>query len=48
MLLHWKWPKPPADQSWQPDLMSLLKLEKITFSLRGSTGKFFPAWQQLR
>ena len=47
ILLHWKLPKPPAEQSWQTDLMSFLKLEKIKFSLRGSTGKFYTTWQPL-
>ena len=45
ILLHWKLPKPPADQSWQTDLLSFLKLEKIKFSLRGSVGKFYATWQ---
>ena len=47
ILLHWKSPKPPADKSWETDLMSFLKLEKIKFSLRGSTGKFYTTWQPL-
>lgn len=47
ILLHWKLPKPPAEQSWQTDLMSFLQLEKIKFSLRGSTEKFYTTWQPL-
>jgi hypothetical protein len=47
ILLHWKSPKPPSDKSWETDLMSFLKLEKIKFSLRGSSGKFYTTWQPL-
>ena len=47
ILLHWKLPKPPGEQSGQTDLMSFLKLEKIKFSLRESTEKFYTTWQPL-
>ena len=28
IVTNWKSPKPPADKSWETDLMSFLKLEK--------------------
>lgn len=45
ILLHWKSPKPPSELSWQTDLMLFLKLEKIKFSLRGSTDEFYTTWK---
>ena len=48
ILLQWKLSKPPADWSWQTDVMLFLKLEKVEFSLRETTKKFNLAWQPIR
>lgn len=45
ILLHWKSPIAPGQHAWITDVMSFLKLEKIKFSLRGSTEKFYITWQ---
>ncbi|KAF3840339.1 hypothetical protein F7725_019056, partial [Dissostichus mawsoni] len=37
ILLLWKSPLPPSFKMWLSDTMSLLKLEKIKFTLRGSS-----------
>lgn len=47
ILLQWKSPLPPSFKSWMGDIMSFLKLEKIKFSLRGSSDKFYSHWQPL-
>ena len=47
ILLHWKDPKPPSSNSWLKDLMSFLCLEKIKYSLRGSSDRFDKTWDPL-
>lgn len=45
ILLGWKSPTPPSIAMWLTDIMHFLKLEKIKFTLRGSTKKFLLYWQ---
>lgn len=45
LLLHWKSPKYPSVSRWLRDVMYFLKLEKIKYTLRGCTVKFFHKWQ---
>lgn len=47
ILLQWKSPNPPSNTSWLSDLMSFLSLEKIKYSLRGSTSNFYNRWQPI-
>lgn len=47
ILLHWKANSPPKTRSWLIDLMSFLNLEKIKFTTRGSSDKFYIYWQSL-
>ena len=47
ILLQWKAASPPSAKVWLIDLMSFLKLEKIKFTIRGSTDKFYDYWQPL-
>ena len=47
ILLGWKSPTPPSVAMWLKDIMELLKLEKIKFTIRGSTKRFFSTWQPL-
>lgn len=44
-LLQWKSTKSPSISHWLRDVMSLLKLEKIKYTLRGCTAKFYNKWQ---
>ncbi len=44
ILLDWKSSKPPLVSLWLSDVMLFLKLEKIKYSLRGSTKRFYSAW----
>ncbi len=45
LLLHWKSAKYPSISRWLKDIMFFLKLEKIKYTLRGCTVKFFHKWQ---
>lgn len=45
LLLHWKSAKYPHISQWLKDVMFFLKLEKIKYTLRGCTAKFFHNWQ---
>lgn len=45
LLLNWKSTKAPSSSRWLSDVMSFLKLEKIKYSLRGNTDKFYDKWQ---
>lgn len=45
LLLHWKSAKYPSVSRWLRDVMYFLKLEKIKYTLRGCTVKFFHKWQ---
>lgn len=45
ILFGWKQAAPPSHVHWIRDLMYSLKLEKIKFTLRGSTARFYKAWQ---
>lgn len=47
ILLLWKSPQPPTFKSWLNDLLFLLKLEKVKFSLRGHPEKFYSHWKSL-
>lgn len=47
ILLQWKSPQPPLTKVWFHDILGLLKLEKIKFSLRGSVDKFYTHWRPL-
>ncbi len=44
ILLDWKSSKPPLVSLWLSDVMLFLKLEKIKYSLRGSTKRFYSVW----
>lgn len=45
LLLHWKSAKCPSISRWLKVIMFFLKLEKIKYTLRGCTVKFFHKWQ---
>uniref|UniRef100_A0AAR2JQE7 Reverse transcriptase domain-containing protein n=1 Tax=Pygocentrus nattereri TaxID=42514 RepID=A0AAR2JQE7_PYGNA len=45
LLLQWKSSKCPPISRWLMDVMSFLKLEKIKYTIRGCTAKFFNKWQ---
>lgn len=45
ILLYWKSTSPPTINSWIEDMMKFIKLEKIKFTLRGSSGNFLARWQ---
>ncbi len=47
ILLLWKSPQPPSIKVWLHDVLSPLKLEKIKFSLRGSSDRFYTHWRPL-
>lgn len=47
ILTLWKSPIPPSFKAWLCDTLSFLKLEKIKFTLRGSTNKFYSHWKPL-
>ena len=44
ILLLWRSSKPPSAKSWLQDVMHFLKLEKISYTLKGNTGSFFSKW----
>ena len=44
ILLNWKSPQPPLISVWLKDVMYFLKLEKVKFTLRGDTSRFFKHW----
>ena len=43
-LLHWKSTKAPSSAQWLNNTMSFLKLEKIRYSVKGSSNKFYNKW----
>ena len=45
LVLHWKSVKYPSISQWLKDVMFFLRLEKIKYTLRGCTVKFFSKWQ---
>lgn len=45
LLLHWKSTKAPSSAQWLRDVLSFLKLEKIKYSLKGDSNKFYSIWQ---
>lgn len=45
LLLHWKSDKYPSISLWLKDMMFFLKLEKIKYTIRGCTEKFYQKWQ---
>ena len=45
ILLNWKNDRPPSFGRWICDVMYCLKVEKIRYTLRGSSGKFNLVWQ---
>ena len=45
ILFRWKDPAPPAYGHWVREVMCHLKLEKIRYTVRGATGKFYRIWQ---
>lgn len=47
ILLEWKSAHPPKPSVWLNDLMLFLRLEKIKYSIRGSTKKFHTTWDPL-
>lgn len=44
LLLKWKSAKPPSHSQWVHNVMSFLKLEKLKYSLRGSSKRFDKVW----
>ncbi len=47
ILMEWKSPAPPQASVCLSDMMMFLKLEKIKYSVRGSTRKFYKTWDPL-
>ena len=47
ILLLWKDPKPPSASAWFEDLLSFISLEKVKYTLRGSTDRFFDCWKPM-
>ncbi|XDV36150.1 hypothetical protein PO909_005994 [Leuciscus waleckii] len=47
ILTLWKSPLPPSFKAWLCDALFFLKLEKIKFTLRGSTDTFYSHWKPL-
>lgn len=47
ILLKWKDAHPPSFTHWIRDLLHFLKLEKIKYSLRGSTKNFHQVWNPI-
>ena len=47
ILLLWKSPQPPTFKSWLHDILFLLKLEKVKFSLKGRPENFYSHWKPL-
>lgn len=47
ILMEQKSVTPPKTSVWLSDLMMFLKLEKIKYFLKGSTKKFYKAWDPL-
>ena len=45
ILLRWKATTPPSHAHWVKSIMSHLKLEKLNFTIRGSSQKFVKIWQ---
>lgn len=45
ILFKWKDPIPPTHSHWIREVMCHLKLEKIRYTVRGSTEKFYNIWQ---
>lgn len=45
ILFKWKDPIPPTYSHWIKEVMYHIKLEKIRYTVRGSTRKFFTIWQ---
>ena len=45
ILLHWKNPQPPSHSQWLRDALHFMTLEKIKYSLRGTSSKFCKVWE---
>lgn len=45
ILLHWKNSHPPSHSQWLRDALHFMSLEKIKYSLRGSSTKFCKVWE---
>ena len=45
ILLKWIHPSPPTHNRWIHEIIYCIKLEKIRFSLSGSTRRFNETWQ---
>lgn len=45
ILIKWKDPLPPTFSQWIREVMYHLKLEKMRYAVRGSTGAFYNIWQ---
>lgn len=45
ILLNWKQTRPPSHTVLINDIMQHLKLEKLKYTLRGSTDRFYRTWQ---
>ena len=45
ILFKWKDPIPPTHSHWIREVMCHLKLEKIRYTVRGSTETFYNIWQ---
>uniref|UniRef100_A0A8C5D9N9 Reverse transcriptase domain-containing protein n=1 Tax=Gouania willdenowi TaxID=441366 RepID=A0A8C5D9N9_GOUWI len=45
LLIHWKSTSSPSSTQWINEVMSFLKVEKIRYSKKGMTDKFFQKWQ---
>lgn len=45
ILFKWKQHTPPSFSHWVKDVMYFLKLEKIKYTLKGSSQTFFKVWK---
>lgn len=45
ILLNWKQIHPPTYTAWLKDVMQHLRLEKLRFTLKGTTERFYKIWQ---
>ena len=45
ILLQWKSNNPPTHSQWIESVMTYLKLEKLRYSTRGSSKRFFKVWR---
>ncbi len=47
ILFFWKSSQTPSIKTWLQNILFLFKLEKIKFTLKGHTNKFYTHWSPL-